>query len=272
MAFRLGEEVIIRKASAGQGNYYHGGTVKQVPLGSRGRIVEMDAPESIRLFLEANPKAEVNPRKRNFWDKVIEYLGIKEKFLEKSSYWLVHPAEISPRSDPSPKPQISTSNLQLLLSNNTIEAVNDADKSAFQPGFNVREEFAVWVRKQFPQLEDYVKRKEKYKELEERRDEVMSGARKAYDHAMQTAGGCARTGFQVSFARLIGDKNTLTGLEGSALDAPDRSVKYFTMKEEDTEGSESELFPSNLNKFVITIERSSLSLGSKDKHYGTRRK
>ena len=159
-----------------------------------------------------------------------------------------------------------------LLAENPEE---EDEKREFRPLFNAREEFAVWIREQFPQLKTYALNRESYDDLTERKKEVMKGARSAYEHALLTAHGCARTSFEVAFARLSGDKSRLKCYKSVPLDRQNGSLKIFYMTEEDEniEENSKNFFAKYLEGFVVTIERSSLNLPSSNgRHYGTKSK
>jgi len=76
------------------------------------------------------------------------------------------------------------------------EKRNTREKRKFKPKFNVREEFVVWMRQEFPELNDYEYRNEPYKELIQRKEEVLDGARQACEHGVRTTGGCTRGYFK----------------------------------------------------------------------------
>lgn len=70
----------------------------------------------------------------------------------------------------------------------------------FKPTFNVREEFVLWVQKQFPQLKKHSKKNVQYDALEARRDEVYQAALGAVNHGVTSTEACAtaklRTGWE----------------------------------------------------------------------------
>jgi hypothetical protein len=114
-----------------------------------------------------------------------------------------------------------------------------ADESAFKPQINVREEFALWVRKQFPELQLYSKKRRVYQELETRKDEVYEAALGAVNHGVLSTEACAtarlRNGWQ-KFEEGFGSTGT-----------PKKRAK-------------------SLDAFVKSLEALSISLGG-DKHY-----
>jgi len=143
----------------------------------------------------------------------------------------------------------------------------------FKPQFNVREEYVVWVREQFPDLKYYAKKKKVYAALTERKKEIMEGAKLAYEHALQKTDGCARNGFMVTYALLAGDKSRVEQLDGAILDYQKGDRVYYHMTGDDYNIADDnlELFPRYLENFLQCIERSSMNLDdSNGKHYGTK--
>jgi len=109
----------------------------------------------------------------------------------------------------------------------------------FKPKFNVREEFAVWVREQFPELGRYSKKRSIYKALEERREEVYQAALGAVNHGANSTQDCAANRL---YSGWVGFEREFKP-EGD----PRKRVKI-------------------LEKFVKSLEDLSISLGG-DKHY-----
>ncbi|MDP3881333.1 MAG: hypothetical protein Q8Q31_00450 [Nanoarchaeota archaeon] len=238
--FDIGQEVAIRRALNGKGNYYHGGTVKQVPLGSKGTIIELGG-QSIKLLLARKPNIEAIPEKKTLWNTIRSYFGLKEIRAERpdnENYWTVHPDEIASKNPSIPRPKVEEANLENLLKGNVVETVNESGSTAFQPGFNVREEFVVWVREQFPDLEKYAGGRKSYSELDERREEVRLAAIKACQHGVKTTNSCVKGYFE-------------------------DHLSYFR-------GSDGGRFYNNLCALTQLIEQVAVNIGrSSNWHYGT---
>ena len=126
----------------------------------------------------------------------------------------------------------------LLLGEEPVGIV-DQSKKPFKPKFNVREEFALWVREQFPDLPKYAKKKGIYHELEERRQEVYEAALGAVNHGVTSTTACATSRLHSGWTKFE------TGFDGDG--TPKKRAK-------------------SLEGFVRAVEDLSISLGG-DTHF-----
>ena len=109
----------------------------------------------------------------------------------------------------------------------------------FKPIFNVREEFVLWIREQFPKLKTYAKKKQIYEPLETRKDEVYQAALGAVNHGALSTEACASAKLRSGWD----DFEDGFGKKGD----PNKRAK-------------------SLESFVRSLEELSISLGG-DKHY-----
>ncbi len=109
----------------------------------------------------------------------------------------------------------------------------------FNPLFNVREEFALWVREEFPELKEYAKKRRVYRELEERKDEVYEAALGAVNHGVASTEACATSRLRYG---------------------------WKDMEEGFGEKGKPRIRAKSLEKFVDALEDLSVSLGG-DKHF-----
>lgn len=104
---------------------------------------------------------------------------------------------------------LSDEGLDSLL--NAEEPVKDASSTQeiFEPKFNIREEFAIWIREQFPKLREYAIKKEICPQVNERKEEILDGVEKAYEHISTSyTRSCARSSFEALYKNLRGNKNS----------------------------------------------------------------
>ncbi|MDP3881334.1 MAG: hypothetical protein Q8Q31_00455 [Nanoarchaeota archaeon] len=96
--------------------------------------------------------------------------------------------------------------------------VGHSSEKGFNPIFNVREEFPLWVQEQFKHLTKHAKRKMAYEELEKRRDEVYQAALGVVKHGLMSTDACAtarlREGWE-DFERGFGEQSNPAGRAGS---------------------------------------------------------
>ena len=255
MKYKVGQEVVIkRNLGAKNGrekkDYYHGGDVRWVPLGTKGVVERIDSDERVKIqILDSNR----NPLHNYFLYVNPDEIGLTERQEQDQR-------ELGARLE------------SVLLSEEpSVETQEGVGLRRFEPKFNVREEFAVWVREQFPELIEYAQSGERYVALEERRKEVMKGAKMAYEHAIRTTENCARASFVVSFGRLSGDTAVLRAYAGECLDNQGGVGQFYNMTEEDWDAhlNKEKNFKRNLDAFVRDIERASVNLNSiGPKHHG----
>lgn len=186
--FEVGQEVIIGRNLGFRTNrssieYYHGGSIKNVPLGTKATIDRIVDKDQIHLKFKNNR------------------YGIDDG-------WYVHPGELGTNAEQEMAEREEERRIGSFLESSLIgdepktTEEKQNGKGEFNPKFNVREEFAIWVREQFPELNEYAGRKEKYDALIERKDEVLDGARQAYKHAMETTRACTKNVFDTWFKKL----------------------------------------------------------------------
>ena len=174
MNFKIGQKVSIKR-NLGQRNgraketYYHGGNLRGVPLGAKAVVDELIDQKKLHLKFE-------NERYGN------------------NSGWYVHPEELTRTEDQIKAEEEQREKFDSLLEDVLSDEPSISEKEEpsterkeFKPKFNAREEFAIWVRQEFPNIDD----------ISERKEEVLKGARMAYDHAMRTIdGGCIQISFK----------------------------------------------------------------------------
>jgi len=133
----------------------------------------------------------------------------------------------------------------------------------FEPKFNVREEFALWVREQFPELRKYARgRGNVYKELEERREEVYEAALGAVNHGVVSTETCASsrlssgwTKFEKGFKQTASPKKRAKSLMAFVEAVEDLSIslggdEHFTEAGRFLNGGS---YFGNFNAFVYRI-------------------
>ena len=116
---------------------------------------------------------------------------------------------------------------------------NDKNNNPFDPKFNPREEFVVWVKEEFPEL--WNGQDKSYENLERRRKEVYKAAKKACKHGIKTTDYCVRSYF----------------------------YKYLRYLDNLSDKSTPE-FVKVINSLVEHIEFFSVNLNTGKLHYGTR--
>lgn len=138
-------------------------------------------------------------------------------------------------------------------------------RKEFKPKFNVREEFALWIREQFPRLQDYAKKKEEYKLLESRREEVYQAALGAVNHGVNSTEVCAmarlRRGwneFEKGFGAKGNPKKRAKSLESFVKALEELSIslggdKHYTEAGKSLSGSYSYGWSGNLNAYVYRL-------------------
>lgn len=195
MNFRVGQEVVIRRnrgedSGHQKSEYYHGGNLKSVPLGAKA---------TVKSVLDN--------------DKLL--LRFENRRYGSSGEWYVHPNELQiteeqAKREKEQEQKVSSLLEDVLMAEPIASDNGSVSQNGFNPRFNAREEFAVWVRQEFPELKTYADKDKKYDILLKREKEIMNGAKLVYKHAMGTvSGGCVRGLFRDSYKTL--NENT-TGL------------------------------------------------------------
>jgi len=279
-----------REGGYGKEQYYHGHETYDFPVGTQGRICdECDiTPERICVTVRGHRQMYVHPkelytakellvRRRLEHDKrraaMEKLLGVEdpEDRLAKEREAALE------RRKAAAQPVIA----DLLVAEEPVDVIDEMwqgmldeeapaeeekDEHAFNPSFNVREEFAVWVRKEFPKIDEYQlnhedmyeeelygryiyppeqrrrmrNRKGKvYEELDARMKEVHEAAKLACAHGTKTTQECVAAQFQ-KLGNLV-----------------------------KTNYRNPEKYAGTISSLVNWIETVSGNLG-KQKHYGTR--
>lgn len=122
------------------------------------------------------------------------------------------------------------------------ETVKGKDNK-FDPKFNVREEFAIWVRKEFPELKDHSAKNTVYEMLEARKSEVYLAAQAAMLQGLGSTDACARARLEEGWKKIN---------------------QYFS--DRSTSADNKKQRASGLNSFVEALEDLSISLGG-NRHY-----
>jgi len=129
--------------------------------------------------------------------------------------------------------------LDELLSGEEPQEREDHNRSKFNPKFNVREEFTLWVREQFPELKEHTDQNLAYEEVETRREEIYQAALGAVNHGVASTEACAKSLLRLGWQEFE---------KGFALNGnPAERTKSF-------------------EKFTTALEKLSISLGG-EKHY-----
>jgi len=142
---------------------------------------------------------------------------------------------------------------------------SSGDNKEFKPRFNVREEFALWIRDQFPELNIYSKRKAIYQDLETRREEVYQAALGAVNHGVTSTEACAtarlRTGwdkFEEGFGPNGNPRKRAKSLDAFVKSVEDLSIslggdKHYTEAGKSLSGNSYGTSFRNLNAFVYRV-------------------
>ena len=226
--FKVGQEVVVRRnlgvnSGQGGGRYYYGGDLKEVPLGTKA-IIDMVKKDNIHLRFEntkygsngwwyAHPQelysTEDQTRDEREQQAKVDSL-LESVVLDETSTDEILLAETQTRNArkvsfvgglvnrikdlfgyyPSQLQKLDT-----LLDKTLAAETGIPRRSKFDPKFNVREEFAVWVREQFPDLSNYAQKGRVYQDLEDRRQEVYDAAKLACDHGLETTEACVKSEF-----------------------------------------------------------------------------
>lgn len=209
----LGDRVKIVSAR-NENEYYAGYPVSKIPLGTTGVVSKAYDQRLITVRVKI---ANLPTGSR------IDYSFLRSEIAydENTNVHDLNPSRLT----------------NLLETEEPISENKGIEQKIFQPKFNVREEFAIWVRGQFPQLKEHSRTETDYPALIDRENEIMQEAQKAYAHINSTeTHGCTLTTFEQFF-------NKLTRGNGN--------------------------FIINLEKFVGLIESTSANLSAAYKHHGT---
>ena len=250
MKFKVGQEVLVRENNGPLNwqrptEYYHGGDLRMVPLGAKAVIGRIYGQDKMYVRFEnrnhgrnggwylhpteigVNPEQEQQAKVASFLEDILfDNTPVAEELL-------VTETENGYKNNQPPKGLIGR--IKHFFGYGLVQERKLLGKP-FEPSFNAREEFAVWIRQEFPELWEYAVRNQEYTKLTERKDEVLEGARMAYEHAMETSNSCVRSSFECRFSQF--------------------------------EKCNTKNFPRDLNSMITWIEEVSANLGETT-HYGT---
>jgi hypothetical protein len=159
MEYKPGQQVVIkRNLGTAPGNeaydqkdhYFYGESIRDIPLGSRG-VIEKRCYNHYKIRVGSTTLCL---RTEEYsYDEEFE----KEEQARKNSLL----EGILTQEEPC------------------LQGSN-GEQHGFNPAFNAKDEFAIWVRQEFPELHTYPKG-QKYETLTQRTEEVKQAANKAYD-------------------------------------------------------------------------------------------
>ncbi len=261
MDYEEGQDVVIRR-NLGIANgreksqYYYGGSIRKVPLGSKG-VIESVSKTSIYVKLQNGTEWSLHPdelrtnkeheeaekkRQKIIDSKLEEILQVAEPKTEEEIITDREAIKENTGNRTEYQKETHTGIVSKILNyfrKSRTEVASNAG-NPFKPEFNPREEYAVWLKKEFPELDTYARRGEKYIALIERKEEVLGGAKKAYRHAMDTTTDCVKRNFADKYNALVESSKT----------------NYFTRSTND------------FLKYIIYVSYN-LNNGREERHYGT---
>ncbi len=169
MKFKVRQEVMIKrnlgqKRGYSKSKYYYGGDLSDVPLGTKAIVNEIMSSEN-ELCL---------------------------KLKNRGGYGClhVHPDELSSNKEcevaqkklyEEQQKKINSLLDEYLLENPAVEKKSRKKIKLFEPKFNAKDEFPVWIRQEFPKLKEYSKTCKRYSVLNKRIKEVEKAAEKAWE-------------------------------------------------------------------------------------------
>lgn len=248
MEYKVGQEIVVKSRKGPllwnfrRGFYdYNGTRIKDAPLGIKGIVKEVyENDASIRL---------ANGLTRHFINEEIELSEAERKRIAAELQRQRELEEILRLQEKEAEEEARRAgSIEVLLtleepvSRDTVE-----EDRSFKPGFNPREEFALWLRKQFPDLpasqyfSNYERTEEgwkieypgSYKFPKKRREEIYRAALLACDHGVRTSNGCVQGYFKSCLDGL--DKNfdkavfcLLNLIENVSANLPHERVHYGT--------------------------------------------
>ena len=225
--YEVGQAVMIKQnlgsksSMRGRGDYYYGGNPSQVPLGTKAVISRIDGTDKFLLRI-----SDSSSSRREWWVHPDELMSAKEYERHEEKKLKERNKEISQVLEAA------------LLEEEIIEKKGRKRLKPFEPKFNPREEFAVWMQEQFPELKQRVSKNEEYNAVKRRKKEIYAAATLACNHGIETTRACVRRMFDTGLARLDSTSNLS--------------------------------FNKNLVYLLGVIEQVSANLGDKkDLHYGT---
>ncbi len=161
MKFKIGQHVIIKKnlgekSGEGRDRYYYGGSLREVSLGSRGVVVE---PHNSHYKIKANG---------------VEVCLVEEEFA------------IDEEHEKEQRKEYESLLEGVLADEEPVEKKSRGERK-FEPKFNAREEFAVWMMQEFPEI---FNDSGNYENVTKRREEVYKAAKLACEHGVRTTELC----------------------------------------------------------------------------------
>ncbi len=155
MKLKTGQQVIIKKNlgeknGKGRDRYYYGESLREVSLGSRGVVVEL---HNSYYKIKANG---------------VEVCLVEEEFAIDEDYEKEQRKEYE-------------SLLEGVLADEEPVEKKSRGERKFEPKFNAKDEFVVWVRGEFPELKGYAEKKEEYPDLCRRISEVKTAMSEAWE-------------------------------------------------------------------------------------------
>jgi len=182
MNFKVGQAITIKRQVGhkdGEDNtqYYHGGTLAQVPEGTKGKIRKIVDDECIHIDFGDRKYGgvggwHVHPKELF---TAMEYAEIERKKKKKAEYLERLLMGKDPLSETEEK-------WNQLLDEEAPEAPETNGK--FKPSFNPLREFGVWARQEFPMVFEKKGSSDEeanFETLKERIDEVGEAAKSALD-------------------------------------------------------------------------------------------
>lgn len=221
MNFKVGQEVIVKRnlgrarGHLSNSEYYHGGDLNDVPLGAKAIIYAINGPDSLTLKFEngeygnsgiwaVHPgeligNEKLDQARKEYQEKLDALLSGDAPVIEADIIFdarlddiLLDDAPIVEKNNGNSKGLMGRIKRFFDYKHNHIQIGRP-----FDPKFNVREEFAVWMREEFPDLDLYTGQRGAYKELETRREEVYKAAVLACEHGIETTGACVQATFSI---------------------------------------------------------------------------
>lgn len=215
MEFEIGDHVVMSNPTYGKNGFDHGYDLKKIPLGSKGQIVDVSSTKYYTVKIRGvtyiihgdEMKRDVDEEEKieKEYNNRLEKSLISDDPLENEET-----ENIEREVDTSQAPRGLLSKISKcfgFLKHVVPESVltraekyfgveKKVSRRDFNPKYNAREEFVLWVREQFPDIGRYSEKNQKYPELEERIEEVYQAALAACRHGTNTAKSCIGENFR----------------------------------------------------------------------------
>jgi len=197
---RKGEVVIIarnlgERNGFGEKGFYYGGTISKVPLDSRATIERYDRGGNYYTITALGGRWIVHPDEIELIDpeKEMRKLEERKEFRAREIERLLLQDESVDRIDDKW--------MGLLKEEAPMDKISES-KGKFDPKFNAKDEFIVWVREQFPDLGSHAKSGTEYPELKARVDEVKKAVEVTWKYITSNHRYCHRAYFKKSLEKL----------------------------------------------------------------------